>query len=65
MTNEAKIVLEDEQDRTEKVFELKAKTFRTGSVGYHAFGKMETPGGKRYQINIIVVEIGSKERRDK
>jgi len=36
--------------------------FSTGSLGYHGNGKL-TFKGKRYQVNVIIVEIGSKERR--
>jgi hypothetical protein len=42
-------------------FLLSKKDFKTGSRGYHAQGKMMT-GGKNYQINILVVEIGSKPK---
>jgi len=44
-------------------FVLNKKDFKTGSRGYHATGKMQV-GDKRYQCNILVVEIGSK-RKDK
>jgi hypothetical protein len=43
-----------------KEFPLKDKIFRTGSIGYYAFGKIAI-GGKRYQISCNVVEIGSKK----
>lgn len=42
-------------------FILDKKNFKTGSRGYHAQGKMQV-GDKRYQINILCVEIGSKPR---
>ncbi len=47
-------------------FILDKKDFKTGSKGYHGTGKM-VAAGKRYQINIQVVEIGSKpkEKEDK
>lgn len=35
------------------------KTFRTGSRGYYATGKVEIDG-KRYQAQLQLVEIGSK-----
>jgi hypothetical protein len=35
------------------------KTFKTGSRGYYANGKLELDG-KRYQLQIQLVEIGSK-----
>jgi hypothetical protein len=47
-------------------FILDKKDFKTGSKGYYGTGKM-VAGGKRYQIGIQVVEIGSKpkEKRKK
>lgn len=42
-------------------FSLVAKTFKTGSRGYHAMGKMQV-GDKRYQCNLLLVEIGSKPK---
>lgn len=41
------------------VFTLPAKQFKTGSRGFYANGKAEIDG-KRYQVQIQVVEIGSK-----
>ncbi len=35
------------------------KTFSTGSRGYYGTGKIEI-AGKRYQIGVNIVEIGSK-----
>ncbi len=35
------------------------KNFKTGSRGYYANGKLELDG-KRYQLQIQIVEIGSK-----
>lgn len=42
-------------------FILNKKDFKTGSKGYHANGKMQI-GEKKYQINILCVEIGSKQK---
>jgi hypothetical protein len=42
-------------------FILNNKDFKTGSRGYHGQGKMQV-GEKRYQINIMCVEIGSKPK---
>lgn len=53
--NNATIKLED----VEASFVLNKKKFRSGSRGYHGFGKMQV-GEKRYQVNLILVEIGSK-----
>jgi hypothetical protein len=43
-------------------FILNKKDFITGSRGYHSNGKMQI-GDKRYQINILCVEIGSKQKK--
>jgi len=39
---------------------LKAKTFKTGSVGFFATGKVEI-AGERYQAQVQLVKIGSKD----
>ncbi|MEJ2280655.1 MAG: hypothetical protein P8X97_01845 [Candidatus Bathyarchaeota archaeon] len=44
-----------------QIFNLDKKDFKTGSRGYHAQGKMQV-GDKRYQCNILCVEIGSKPK---
>ena len=44
-------------------FVLDKKDFKTGSRGYYGQGKM-IAGGKKYQINIQVVEIGSKPKEE-
>ncbi len=46
---------------TKQVFSIDKKEFRTGSKGYYGQGKMESEG-KRYQVNIQLVEIGSKPK---
>ena len=38
------------------------KTFSTGSKGYFGQGKVEGANGKRYQVQVQLVEIGSKPR---
>jgi hypothetical protein len=45
-------------------FILDKKDFKTGSKGYYGVGKM-VAGGKKYQVNIQVVEIGSKPKETK
>ena len=45
-------------------FILDKKDFKTGSKGYYGQGKM-VAGGKKYQINIQCVEIGSKPKQKK
>lgn len=42
-------------------FILDKKDFKTGSRGYYGVGKM-VAGGKKYQINVQIVEIGSKPK---
>jgi len=39
---------------------LSRKQFKTGSVGFHGFGKIEIDG-KRHQVNFMLIEIGSKK----
>jgi len=41
------------------VFTLPPKQFKTGSRGYYANQKIEIDG-KRYQVQVQLVEIGSK-----
>jgi hypothetical protein len=48
-------------DGIKAVFNLNKKDFSTGSKGYHATGKFEV-AGKRFQVNIQLVEIGSKPK---
>ncbi len=43
------------------VMAVPPKDFKTGSKGYYANGKMEFDG-KRYQVQIQMVEIGSKSQ---
>ena len=43
------------------MFILNPKSFSTGSRGFHGKGKAEF-NGKRYQVNLLVVEIGSKPK---
>ena len=44
-------------------FILNEKNFKTGSKGFHAYGKMQI-GQKNYQVNIQCVEIGSKPKEE-
>lgn len=41
---------------------VKAREFKTGSVGYYVWGKITHSNGKRYQVSMNLVEIGSKNR---
>jgi hypothetical protein len=40
-----------------------AKQFKTGSRGYFGMGKIQI-GEKRYQVQVQVVEIGSKPKAE-
>lgn len=40
-----------------------AKEFKTGSKGYYGNTKAEIEG-KRYQVQVQIVEIGSKKKTD-
>lgn len=44
-----------------QTLELAPKEFKTGSRGYHGQGKV-TMEGKKYQLNIMAVEVGSKPK---
>jgi hypothetical protein len=43
------------------ILTLPPKEFKTGSRGFYANGKAEI-GGKRYQIQVQLVEVGSKKQ---
>ena len=45
------------------VLSVMPKQFSTGSLGYYATQKVEI-GGKRYQVQIQLVEIGSKKAKE-
>ena len=46
------------------VLSLPEKEFKTGSKGYFATGKASV-GEKRYQLQVQLVEIGSKNKPEK
>lgn len=58
-----KAIIKSEGEKLGEI-NLNEKGFKTGSVGFHGFGKVEIRG-KRYQANFLLVEIGSKERKVK
>lgn len=37
-----------------------SKQFRTGSRGFYGQGKVQATDGRRFQVTINIVEIGSK-----
>lgn len=51
--------LKSDDGKSLGVMTVAPKNFKTGSRGYYANGKMELDG-KRYQLQIQLVEIGSK-----
>lgn len=42
---------------------LNEKTFKTGSKGHYGAGKLTDKSGKRFQVNVQLVEIGSKPKK--
>ena len=55
--------LKTETGQSLVTFAVNPKEFKTGSRGYYVNGKAEIDG-KRYQIQIQLVEIGSKNRTE-
>jgi len=58
------ITIEFKQD--DKIVGMMAadpKEFKTGSKGYYAMGKVSI-GEKRYQVQVQLVEIGSKPKTE-
>ena len=55
--------IKNDKGETVAVFSVPEKEFKTGSRGYYANGKAKL-GGKRYQVQIQLVEIGSKKKAE-
>jgi len=53
--------IKDDQGQLITVLTLPPKEFKTGSRGFYANGKTEIEG-KRYQVQVQLVEVGSKKR---
>ncbi len=53
--------LKTDEGKTVGVMSASPKEFKTGSRGFYANGKIEIDG-KRYQVQIQLVEIGSKAK---
>lgn len=53
-------VIKDGDGATLGILVLQEKAFKSGSRGFHGQGKIEL-GGKRYQCQAQLVEIGSKD----
>ena len=41
-----------------------SKQFRTGSRGFYGQGKVQATDGRRFQVTINIVEIGSKGKSE-
>lgn len=50
-----------ENDKVVGTLSAPEKVFKTGSRGYYGMGKIQI-GEKRYQVQVQVVEIGSKPK---
>ncbi|MBI5932213.1 MAG: hypothetical protein HY867_00785 [Chloroflexi bacterium] len=50
-----------ENDKVVAMLAAPEKAFKTGSRGYFGMGKVEF-NGKRYQVQVQLVEIGSKPK---
>jgi hypothetical protein len=55
--------LKTETGQTIGLISLPPKLFKTGSRGYYANTKIEVDG-KRYQVQLQMVEIGSKAQEE-
>ncbi len=53
------IELKTDEGKAVGVMTAPPKDFKTGSKGYYANGKLEIDG-KRYQVQVQLIEIGSK-----
>ncbi len=56
-------IFKDENGETLGKLTANEKVFTTGSRGYHGQGKLEI-NGKRYQVQVQFVEIGSKAPKE-
>jgi len=52
-----------ENDKQVGLLTADEKVFKTGSRGYFGMGKIQI-GEKRYQVQVQLVEIGSKPKAD-
>ena len=57
-----KVAIKSDLGETLTTVELTARTFSTGSRGYNGAFKVDN-SGKRYQVSVNAVEIGSKPKR--
>lgn len=54
--------LKTDQGQTVAVLMVKPKDFKSGSRGFYGNGKIDI-GGRRYQTQVQLVEIGSKSAK--
>jgi hypothetical protein len=52
-----------ENDKVVGILQAAEKLFKTGSRGFFGMGKIQI-GEKRYQVQVQLVEIGSKPKTD-
>lgn len=57
------VVIKDENAAVIGEILAPAKAFKTGSRGFYGMGKVQI-GDKRYQVQIQMVEIGSKPKNE-
>lgn len=61
MTEFAKITIEVAGGVSTIVAE--PKEFKTGSRGFYGQGKVQAADGRRFQVNVNIVEIGTKPKQ--
>jgi len=54
-----RVIIYDDRNIPVGSFNPVQKTFKTGSTGFHATGKIELEQ-ERFQVNILIVKIKSK-----
>ncbi len=52
--------LKDDKGQVVGIVSAPPKDFKTGSRGFYGMGKLDIEG-KRYQVQVQIVEIGSKQ----
>lgn len=57
------VIFADASGKPLDMLQANPKNFKTGSTGYYAGGKIVLDG-KRYQVSVSVVEVGSKPKAD-
>jgi len=57
------IVFTDGENKAIDFLKADAKSFKTGSTGFYAGGKVELDG-ERYQVSCSIVKLGSKPKAE-